>query len=115
MESRIATSAPVFQSFLTDLIADRLAIVLSDHAKKDIVRAIDELRATGAITSEQDMCNKLSEQDTTHPLWQQIIWLATIGETYFFRDRSQINALWHHILPRLIRERERTGYKTLRI
>lgn len=115
MESRIAAPVPIFHSFLLELIESRLAIVLNDHTKTDIMRVVEGLRAAGDITGTQDLCDKLSTQDTTQPYWQEIIRVATIGETYFFRDRSQIDTLWHCILPRLIHERQQSGFRTLRI
>ncbi len=115
MESRSVSPVPVFHSFLLELVESRLAIILNDHRRTDVLRVVEEMRVAGAITDAQDLCDKLSRQSTTDPLWQQLIRVATIGETYFFRDRSQIDVLWHSILPQLIQERQRTGYQTLRI
>lgn len=34
--------------------------------------------------------------------WQELTFLLTIGETYFFRDRGQVSLLTNRILPELI-------------
>jgi chemotaxis protein methyltransferase CheR len=41
--------------------------------------------------------------------WQALMVQITIGESYFFRDRGQIQVLAEHILPKLI-ERQRAAY-----
>jgi len=115
VESRIVSSVPVFHSFLLELIEARLAIGLNDHSKTDIMRVAEELRTAGIIAGVQDLCDQLANQEITHPLWQRVIQVATIGETYFFRDRSQMDVLKHSTLPHLIQNRQDTGLKRLRI
>lgn len=115
MESRLVSPVPAFHNALLDLIESHLAIILNDHTKIDIMRVVEELQTAGEITGAEDLCGKLSKQDITQRLWQEIIRVATIGETYFFRDGSQINTLWHSILPNLIQERRQSGLRTLRI
>lgn len=39
----------------------------------------------------------------------------TIGETNFFRNQPQLDALRKFVLPELIREKERLGYRRLRV
>ncbi len=43
--------------------------------------------------------------------WRELVLLLTIGETYFFRDRGQIDLLKNKILPELI-EIKQKSYKT---
>ncbi len=108
------TAKPAFYHHpLLELVESRLALVLNDHRVTDIMKVVDGLRADGQICGAQDLANRLSALATTHPLWQHVIRVATIGETYFFRDRSQIDALWDSVLPDLIRERIRTGRRQL--
>lgn len=108
------TAKPTFYHHpLLELVESRLALVLNDHRVTDIMKVVDGLRADGQICGAQDLANRLSALATTHPLWQHVIRVATIGETYFFRDRSQIDALWDSVLPALISERIRTGRRQL--
>lgn len=54
--------------------------------------------------------------ETIHsPVWQKILRIITIGETYFFRGKGHYDALQNHILPPLIEERRRLGQRYLRI
>ncbi|GAB6144489.1 hypothetical protein JCM12294_19270 [Desulfocicer niacini] len=50
--------------------------------------------------------NMLEQTQTDTPLWDDLIQELTIGETYFFRDKSQIRALEKHILPRIIADHQ---------
>lgn len=113
MEAVKTAKPPVYHHPLLELVESRLALVLNDHRITDIMKVVDGLRADGQICGAQDLANRLSALATTHPLWQQLIRVATIGETYFFRDRSQIDALWDSVLPDLITERIRTGRRQL--
>jgi chemotaxis protein methyltransferase CheR len=42
------------------------------------------------------------------PAWEAIVARLTIGETYFFRNMPQFDALRQHIIPELLRRREAT-------
>ena len=44
----------------------------------------------------------LQREETDSPLWDALIEELTVGETYFFRDSNQIEALRRHILPQVI-------------
>lgn len=100
---------------LFDLIQARLALTLDDQRRADVVRIVDEQAASGDINGLQGLMLSLSEAPITHPHWQKLIKIATIGETYFFRDQSQLNALRLSVLPGLIDERRREGKRSLRI
>ncbi|NJL95726.1 MAG: tetratricopeptide repeat protein, partial [Anaerolineae bacterium] len=63
----------------------------------------------------QSYFEELQHSSTESALWKQLINLLTIGETYFFRDRSQFAALRNHILPALIRERREQKMRILRL
>ena len=103
------------QHVLFDLIQTRLALTLDEHRRMDLVRILEDLIASGEITHLQDLILTLSQQPTTSSLWQKIIRVATIGETYFFRDANQLNALRMSVLPRLIEEHRNRGLLQLRI
>lgn len=98
-----------------DIIQTRLALALDEHRRLEVLRAADELMATREIAHVQDLIRILSEQPTTHPFWQKVIQIATIGETYFFRDLDQLNALRYTVLPNLIEQRRKQGRLQLRL
>lgn len=58
---------------------------------------------------------KLVEADLASPLWQRIIQAVTVGETYFFRNQIQFNALRDLILPPIITQRRAQNQRYLRL
>lgn len=110
----VSTPYPSYHR-LFDVIQDRLALTLDDQRRAEVVRAIDELSAAEGVYHIQDLVFRLAELPITQSLWQRVIRIATVGETYFFRDRNQLNALHRSILPGLIAERRQQNRKELRI
>ena len=47
--------------------------------------------------------------------WQQLIELLTNNESYFFRDRQQLNLLKNQIFPQIIKQKRQQGNLILRI
>lgn len=86
--------------------------MLNDYQRSDVstllAQVIDLSKPSFALS-------QLSQYPMTHPLWQQIVHIATIGETYFFRNRPQFNALRSVILPALIESRREAGLMHLRL
>ena len=100
---------------LFEFIQARLALVLDDHRRQEVLRVVHELTANGSINQIQRLIETLAIHPINHALWQTVIRAATIGETYFFRDTHQLNALRLTVLPNLIEERRRAGWKHLRL
>ena len=103
------------QHRLFDLIQSRLALTLDEHRGADVVRTVEDLIASGELRHFDDVITTLSQQPLSHWLWEKFIRIATINETYFFRDRSQLNALQFTVLPALIEERRRQERLQLRL
>lgn len=55
----------------------------------------------------------LQSTDAGDVYFDQLVNALTTNETYFFRDEGQINALYYHVLPQLIKRRQ--AMRTLRI
>lgn len=100
---------------LFDIVQTRLALTLDEHRREDVLRMVAQLSADGQVGDVEKFVRTLSQQPTSHELWQKLIRIATIGETYFFRDRNQLNALQFTVLRDLIEERRRTGHYQLRL
>src|SRR5688572_18155430 len=88
---------------------------LAANQAKDINGLVDELCASGDIANPEELFTRLSNEPTSHPLWQRLTQLVTIGETYFFRNMAQFDALRTQVLPSLIAERRHLGSKQLRL
>src|SRR5262245_9971377 len=101
-------------SFL-NFVQARTGLVLNTYQRSDVTATLDSLSEAAHHTWSRDLLSLLSECSLTHPLWQRIIHIATVGETYFFRNLAQFEALRRHVLPALIEERRRAGSKHLRL
>jgi len=112
----MAASEPSSQyTYLYNLIQTRTGLTLDDHRRGNIMRVADELMTTMRLTSVHSLSLALTLSPLTHPLWQQLIQTITVGETYFFRNQAQFNALRNHILPALIARRRQAGDFHLRL
>lgn len=94
---------------LHELIRIRTGHKLDDNRMDDILRVLKSADVSDSATLFRVIANENSS------LWQQLINTVTIGETYFFRNQDQHNALQQFILPQLIEQRRASGYKQLRI
>lgn len=81
----------------------------------EVARVVDQVLASTHLAGVNDLMLALQTSPFTAPLWQTLIRAITVGETYFFRDQAQINALRTHILPQLVAQRQKTSNKELRL
>ncbi|HEX2619132.1 MAG TPA: CheR family methyltransferase, partial [Phototrophicaceae bacterium] len=98
------------------LIEQRAGLLLHEsHREMDAHRAIattmDELDLPGL----QTLHYQLQQHDFQHPVWQTLLQLLTIGETYFFRNQAHFEALRNEILPRMIAHKREHNHRWLRI
>jgi len=92
------------------LIHERTGLVLNDIRRKEIARHLEKIQK-----GKQDYLATLQDAPMSHDLWQDVIRIATIGETYFFRNAAHFQALRYHILPMLIAQRRAKGTLFLRL
>jgi chemotaxis protein methyltransferase CheR len=97
---------------LIQLIEERTGIILNERSLEKLLKLLQELSQSQSLAALE---NDLQDSDLSETLWQRIIQVLTVGETYFFRNKNQINALRNKILPPLIQERRERGFKQLRI
>lgn len=97
------------------LAQERSGTTMDDHRREDLNRALKEILASGEVGGVQELFDLLTVQPVSHPLWQKIIRAITIGETYFFRNQAHFQALQQHLLPDMIRERQKSGQRQIRI
>ena len=100
---------------LFDLIQSHTGLALDAHRRKDLAGLLATMRASEDMNQPDDLVSFLSAQPATHPLWQRLVQVATIGETYFFRNSPQFEALRTNVLPPLIEQRRKSGSKQLRL
>ncbi len=97
-----------YESVLS-LIEQRTGILLRDHRREDALRLLRAQEWPPAA-----LLAHLAQAPLTDARWQTITGGITIGETYFFRNEVQFNALQKTILPRLIAQRRQEGHLVLR-
>src|SRR4051794_14035837 len=94
---------------LVGLIRLHTGLAVSDTKSDDVVQAINKLMLAHHVSGIPALLNALNRAATTHPLWQELIDIVTVGETYFFRNEAQFQALRSEIFPALIAKRREAG------
>jgi chemotaxis protein methyltransferase CheR len=108
-----ALTAPRWER-LSELIAARTGLHFPPERRADLRRALDQAAPDFGLAGS-DSCADWLLSSTLSP--KELATLSrhlTIGETYFFRERSSFNALASHVLPLLIHQK-RCGDRRLRL
>lgn len=105
---------PEILSGFMRLIHDRLGIKIHEHQTKDIQKTIFEACQKFNCCPEEYRQMLMTCSDDS-PLLEYLVAGVTVGETYFFRDKNQMQLLQTHILPELIKIKREQGDLSLRI
>ncbi|MCL4262357.1 MAG: tetratricopeptide repeat protein [Anaerolineae bacterium] len=94
-----------------DLVQTASGLYFPDKKRTELETAVHKAlqSAPHGITDPATYCRHLRLEATSHVRSEmtRLLNLLTVGETHFFRDSAQFNALAQHILPALInRKRE---------
>lgn len=78
-----------------------------------LFKALGETKATFLDTTQilDDYYRLLANQNDPQGRveLERLVNLLTVGETHFFRDEAQFDALWQHVLPELIAHKRRAA------
>lgn len=96
------------------LIADRLGLAFEESRQADLERGLRQALGHSADVLPEKYLAWLGTLPDESPEWSRLASSLTVGETYFFRDRSCIDALEQQILPALIAARRSAGFLRLR-
>jgi chemotaxis protein methyltransferase CheR len=96
---------------LEALVSQKTGLRLDRNRHDDLAHTLSAMLEAAGAELFADLYHALSERDTNDPLWRQFIERITIGETYFFRDAAQCNALQQKVLPDLIAQRRAAGFR----
>lgn len=88
-----------------NLILERSGLHFPEKRRPDLERGLREAWGRSGCSDLETYFRLLEESPTSGPLWEQLIAQVTVGETYFFRDRGQFEALRQHVLPDIIARR----------
>lgn len=95
-------------------ILDRIGLDFSEDKRHLLTRGLAEvLEATGSANLDQ-LYLMLQSRSATSTIWDQVVSVLTVGETYFFRNASHWDALRQQILPQIMAQREH-GSRRIRI
>ncbi|MBN1966610.1 MAG: protein-glutamate O-methyltransferase, partial [Anaerolineae bacterium] len=100
---------------LYSLITNRTGLLLDENRQENVRRVIAALNDAGDVSGPAALAQELAHTPFTHRLWQQVLEVITIGETYFFRNQAHFNALREQVLPELIARRRAQGTLYLRL
>jgi chemotaxis protein methyltransferase CheR len=106
-------NSPVLRHDLSD--ADYLRFSALVHARSgleiplvrrpDLERAVVQAMAELSISSPEALFNHLRCGETSNATLETLIARVTVGETHFFRNRPQFEALEWQVLPKIIEKR----------
>jgi chemotaxis protein methyltransferase CheR len=100
---------------LVGLIHLRTGLTVSDTKIDDVAQAIKKLMLARRLSSISALMATLNNMGTADPLWQELVEIITVGETYFFRNEAQFEALRSEVFPALIAKRRESRNKYLRL
>ena len=96
------------------LIADRLGLDFPENRRADLERGLQQVLGHLPVGPPEQYVSWLATLPDESPEWSRLASSLTVGETYFFRDRSCMDALEQQVLPTLIAARRSAGFLRLR-
>lgn len=93
---------------LEALVSAKTGLKIDKLRPEELFQTIAEMLKSSGLETILELCQALMECQTVDPLWRQLIDRITIGETYFFRDAAQCNALQNTVLPELIAKKRKS-------
>lgn len=114
LEDKILEEVKLYENSFIELIHERFGIVVHVHQVHElnaiIINSCKELQQT-----PKEYLENLKSCNNRSPLFENLIIGITVGETYFFRDKRQINLLKTIILPKIINDKRKKNILNLRI
>lgn len=103
------------EAALCRLVADRYGILIRDHQRSDLFKAVERGRRHFQCPSLQAYCDLLHKAPPSSPELDFLVPALTVGETYFFRDQGQLDFIKDRWLPRLLASKRKGGDCTVRV
>jgi len=100
---------------LIEFIEQRTGLRTDESRQAEVARTVDGLLLAEGLLDVSSLRLALGQHPIGHPLWRAVIRATTIGETYFFRNAAQFQALRDQVLPELIARRRANGFKQIRV
>lgn len=88
-----------------ELIRERFGLIIHVNQTKGLVKTLTEICSRLNCTPDNYL-NQLQHCASSSSLLSELVAAITVGESYFFRDKNQINLLEKTILPHLIKQNQ---------
>lgn len=88
-----------------DLVRETSGLEIPESRRPELERAVLRAREETGSPDAEGLYRLLTDQSSGRPALEALVAALTIGETHFFRNRTQFEALESHILPDLIARR----------
>ena len=98
-----------------NLVASRLGLEFREGRQADLERGFVRAFQASTMSAPEAYLNWLATLPEDSREWRRLAGYLTVGETYFFRDRSCFEAMEQHVLPLLIASRRSEGVLRLRL
>ena len=99
---------------LQQVLMKRSGLNIPLRRKAELGRAVWS-RVRALLKPNLDSYRRLIDSDAGDPELKKLVLLLTVGETYFFRNRSHFNALEKYVLPKLKEQLMNEGRRTVRV
>ena len=90
-------------------VLDRTGLDFPEDKRAMLSRGLLQMLEPTHSQNLDQLYTRLSMSSSTSAIWDQLIGVLTVGETYFFRNTTHFDALVKNILPDIIAEREHSN------
>ncbi len=97
----------------TRLLLERCGMQFSETRRMELTMGVRQAFAASMCASLDDYYELLHDPQSGAVEMDRLINAVTVGETHFFRNRPQFDALYQHVLPEIIERKRAT--RTMRI
>ncbi|OSM00213.1 putative chemotaxis protein CheR [Magnetofaba australis IT-1] len=97
------------------LVNARLGLRIQAHQRQPFAQRIEQLQSRFAIWGQHELEQLIQGGRVDDPAFEFLVAGITVGESYFFRDRNQLDFLQQRFLPQLIARLRRSGRNDPRI
>ena len=104
----------ILETRFYEFIRRRMGILIHPHQNYELLKTIQDGCDRFNVTPDEYFHQVILAQDQS-PLLDHLISGITVGETYFFRDKNQMNLLQDNVLPDLIKRKQENHSMSLRI
>ncbi|HBX70300.1 MAG TPA: hypothetical protein DEH25_13215 [Chloroflexi bacterium] len=88
------------------LIYEKFGLSFSTNRQTDFERGVRQAFAASTCADFNEYYNLLLDPEKGLASMEQLVNALTVGESHFFRNKAQFDALYDHILPQIIKRRQ---------